>query len=60
MRGSLAVFSPRGHSPHQFTPMSNAHEITALDADMALLVYVEYTLRGGSELYCPGDIGTLP
>lgn len=60
MRGSLAVFSHWGPSPHQFTPMSGAHEIAALDADMALLFYVEYTLRGSSELYCPGDIGTLP
>ena len=32
MRGSLTVFPHRGLSPHQFTPMSGAHQITGANA----------------------------
>ena len=33
------MFTHRGLTPHQFTPMSGAHQITSLDAAMTLLFH---------------------
>ena len=40
MRASLTAFPHRGLSPHQFTPMSGAHERCGVDAGRALCLHM--------------------
>jgi hypothetical protein len=49
MKGRTTVFPHRGLSPHQFTPMSGAHQITSLDAAMTILLHIADHWRGASE-----------
>src|SRR5258708_2075478 len=51
MRGRTTVFPHRGLSPHQFTPMSGAHEVTAPDAANPLCLHAERRWRGPGEFF---------
>jgi hypothetical protein len=50
MRDLTTVFTHRGLSPHQFTPMSGAHNPDSLDAAITLLFALVDQWRRASDL----------
>jgi hypothetical protein len=42
MRASLTAFLHRGLSPHQFTPMSGAHQCFQATPDCAMLLILRF------------------
>jgi hypothetical protein len=49
MRDPTTVFTHRGLSPHQFTPMSGAHQGAAANAGIASRFAIGYLWRGVGE-----------
>gem|GEM_PF-5315447 len=50
MRSLMTVFTHRGLSPHQFTPMSGAHKPDVVNPAIALWLAMEHQWRRVTDL----------